>query len=193
MTKLSNIFNFVDLTKHFLSMRAKIIICFCVLASILTFSQKRIYPIAVKNCSASKYCIDCGTTKATYDPKTFNFLLEKLNRDINLIGIKADRLRFQVIIDGKTRKACVASHNDENVYSFTKVIISELNQFSGWRPAKNGNVNVPKSSINILFDIKNNKLTGGQEGIYDVENDLTTEIPVTDAIPETSETTKENK
>ena len=165
-------------------MKNKLIICIAVFASISIFSQKRIFPVAVKNCSVSKYCIDCGDEKATYDPKIFNFILEKLNRDINLIGIKADRLRFQVIIDGKTRRACVASHNDVKKYSFTKTIVEELNKMNGWRPAKVGNAYVPKSSINILFDIKNNKLTGGQEGIYDVENDITAETPK-------AETTKE--
>lgn len=174
-------------------MKNKLIICIAVLASISIYSQKRIYPVAVKTCSVSKICIDCGDEKATYDPKIFKYLLEKLNRDINLIGIKADRLRFQVIIDGKTRKACVASHNDEKKYSFTKTIVEELNKMNGWRPAKIGNVNVSKSSINILFDIKKNKLTGGQEGIYDVENDVPAEVTSPEATSETEKTAEPEK
>ena len=88
---------------------------------VLTFqvNAQNLFPVKLDNCKTDKFCLDCGDTKAGYDEHEFLKLQDKLNKELNLQGIKG-AVKFQVLVDAKGR-ACVLSHTDQSKNSnFTK-------------------------------------------------------------------------
>ena len=113
---------------------------------------QNLFPVKLDNCNTDRFCLDCGDTKAGYDEQEFLKLQEKLNKELNLEGIKGSA-KFQVLIDSKGR-ACVLSHTDQSNNPITKKVIEELNTFKNWTPAITSGKKEEKSSINLIFTIK---------------------------------------
>lgn len=129
----------------------------------LQANAQNIFPVKLENCKTEKFCLDCGDTKAGYDQNEFAKLQDKLNKELNLQGIKGAE-KFQVLVDSKGR-ACVLSHTDKSNNPISLKIIEELNKFKKWTPAITSGKNEEKSSINLIFAISDNKISGQIERV----------------------------
>ncbi|MCA6066544.1 hypothetical protein JI747_005090 [Chryseobacterium sp. RG1] len=138
-----------------------------VLLSFLAFSGKmysqNIFPVKLDNCKTEKFCLDCGDIKAGYNEEEFQKINDKLNKTLNLKGLSG-AIKFQVLVDSKG-KACVLSHTDQSNNLITQKIIEELNKFKNWTPAITENKKEEKSSINIIFIVKDNAIKGNIERV----------------------------
>lgn len=138
-----------------------------VLLSFLAFSVKiysqNIFPVKLDNCKTEKFCLDCGDIKAGYNEEEFQKINDKLNKTLNLKGLSGV-IKFQVLVDSKG-KACVLSHTDQSNNLITQKIIEELNKFKNWTPAITENKKEEKSSINIMFIVKDNAIKGNIERV----------------------------
>lgn len=135
------------------------------LLTILTFSlnAQNLFPVKLDNCKTEKFCLDCGDTKAGYDEAEFLKLQAKLNEELNLNGIKGSVI-FQVLVNSKGR-ACVLSHSDQSNSAISQKIIKELNKFKKWTSAITKGKKEEKSSINLIFTVSDNKITGKIERV----------------------------
>lgn len=124
---------------------------------------QNLFPVKLDNCKTDKFCLDCGDTKAGIVQQDFIELLDKLNKELNLQGIKGS-VKFQVLVD-KKGKACVLSHTDQSNNPITLKIIAELNKFKKWTAAITGGKEEDKSSINLIFAISDNKISGQIERV----------------------------
>lgn len=136
-----------------------------VLLTILTFSlnAQNLFPVKLDNCKTEKFCLDCGDIKAGYDESEFLKLQDKLNKDLNLQGIKGS-VKFQVLVNSKG-KACVLSHTDQSKSTISQKIIKELNKFKNWTSAITKGKKEEKSSINLIFTVSDNKISGKIERV----------------------------
>lgn len=133
------------------------------IASALNVNAQNIFQVRVDNCKTHRFCLDCGETKAGYNEEDFSRLLESLNKSFNLQGMSGT-VKFQVLVGPKGR-ACVLSHTDESNNPITLKIISELNKFKHWTAAVSKGKKEEKSSINLVFTIQNNQLSGQIERV----------------------------
>ena len=131
----------------------------------LTFqvNAQNLFPVKLDNCKTDKFCLDCGDTKAGYDEQEFLKLQDKLNKELNLKGIKG-AVKFQVLVDSKGR-ACVLSHTDQSNNPISLKVVEELNKFKKWSPAITAGKKEEKSSINMIFSINENKIIGKVERV----------------------------
>ena len=129
-------------------------------------NAQNLFPIKLENCKTDKFCLDCGDTKATYKEKDFEKLQERLNESLNLKGVSG-AVKFQVLVDSKG-KGCVLSYNDKSKSQISLRIIEELNNFNKWVPATTKNKKKKKVSINLIFTVKDNKISGKIERV-DIE------------------------
>ena len=129
----------------------------------LNLNAQNLFPVKLENCKTERFCLDCGDTKAGYDEKEFSKLQDKLNKELNLQGINGT-VKFQVLVNAKGR-ACVLSHTDQSNNPITLKIIEELNKFKKWTPATTNGKKEEKSSINLIFVISNNKISGQIERV----------------------------
>ncbi len=130
---------------------------------VLNLSAQNIFPVKLSKCNASKFCLDCGDIKVSYDEKAFNELVNTLNEKLKLNGISGT-VKFQVLVDS-TGKGCVLSHTDESKSTISKKIVKELNHFSKWNPAISNEKKEAQTSITLIFIIKNNKISGHIERV----------------------------
>jgi ligand-binding sensor domain-containing protein len=129
----------------------------------LNLSAQNIFPVKLNNCKVERFCMDCGDIKAGYDEDGFLKLQDKLNGSLNLQGITG-AVKFQVLVDSKG-KACVLSHTDQSNNAITLKIIEEINKLKKWTPAVTNNTKEERSSINLVFTIKENKISGQIERV----------------------------
>ncbi|NIG54503.1 two-component regulator propeller domain-containing protein [Chitinophaga sp. Cy-1792] len=138
--------------------KIKYLLLITLAACSLHVRAQNIFPVKLDNCSASHFCLDCGNPKAGYDEAAFAALLDKLNEELNLTGMHGD-VMFQVLVSAKGR-GCVLSHTDISDNPVTAKIIAALNKFKKWTPAISKGKIEEKTSINLLFTINDNKITG---------------------------------
>jgi hypothetical protein len=144
--------------------KAQIIIFLFLFASLtIRANAQNLFPVKLENCNAKRFCLDCGDIKAGVDQNEFTKLLVKLNKELNLNGIRGT-VKFQVLVDSEGR-ACVLSHTDQTNHPITLKIIEELNKFKKWTPAITSGKPEEKSSINLIFSIDNNKISGQVERV----------------------------
>lgn len=131
----------------------------------LTFqvNAQNLFPVKLDNCKTDKFCLDCGDNKAGYDEQEFLKLQDKLNKELNLKGIKG-AVKFQVLVDSKGR-ACVLSHTDQSNNPISLKVVEELNKFKKWSPAITAGKKEEKSSINMIFSINEKKIIGKVERV----------------------------
>lgn len=129
----------------------------------LNLNAQNLFPVKLDNCKTERFCLDCGDTKAGYNEKEFLNLQDKLNKELNLQGIKG-AVKFQVLVDA-TGNACILSHTDQSNNPITLKIIEELNKFKKWTPAITNGKKEEKSSINLIFAISDNKISGQIERV----------------------------
>ncbi len=136
-----------------------------IIAAFITFQLKaqNLFPVKLENCKTEQFCLDCGDTKAGFIQDEFSKLQEELNKELNLNGIKGG-VKFQVLVDPKG-KACVLSHTDQSSNFITIKIINRLNEFKHWTPAVTDGKTLERSSINLVFIISDNKITGQIERV----------------------------
>jgi len=132
----------------------------------LSLNAQNLFPVKLNNCKTDQFCLDCGDTKAGYNQEEFSKLMDKLNNELNLKGITGS-IVFQVLINDKGQ-GCVLSHTDETNNPITKKIIKELNSFKSWTPAITDGQPEVKTSVNLLFVIENNRISGEIERV-DIE------------------------
>jgi len=124
----------------------------------IALNAQNIFPVKVERCKADRFCLDCGDIKVGYNQADFDKLLHRLNRSLTLYGLSGN-IKFQVLVDSKGR-GCVLSHTDQTNNPITEMIILELNNFDKWTPAITNNVKEEKSSVNVLFTISDNIISG---------------------------------
>lgn len=129
----------------------------------VNLNAQNVFPIKLNNCKTEKFCLDCGDLKAGYKETEFQQLVERLNASLNLQGITG-AVKLQVLVDS-SGNACVLSHNDQSNSLITAKIIKALNKFDQWKPAITNGSKEYKSSINLVFTIKNNRITGQIERV----------------------------
>lgn len=136
-----------------------------ILFASLTFqaNAQNLFPVKLDNCKTERFCLDCGDTKAGYEESEFSILQDNLNKELNLKGIKGV-VKFQVLVDAKGR-ACVLSHTDQSNNPITLKIVEELNSFKKWMPAITSGKKEEKSSMNLIFVIKDDKISGQIERV----------------------------
>lgn len=144
-------------------MRKISIIYFFAFLTINLSTAQNLFPTKLENCKTEKFCLDCGDEKASYQIDNFEKLLDRLNKSLNLKGIKGF-LKLQVLVDSKG-EGCVLSHTDKSNNSISQRIVEELNNFNDWIPAKTGKKKEEKVSITLLFTVEDDKLSGKIERV----------------------------
>lgn len=144
-------------------MTAKKTIFILLIAFTFNLDAQNLFPVKLDNCKTSKFCLDCGDIKAGYSESNFKKLEDRLTKSLNLYGISGS-VKLQVLIDSNG-KGCVLSHTDQSNSQITLKIIKELNKFKKWTPAITDNVKQEKSSINLVFTIKDNSISGKIERV----------------------------
>lgn len=142
-------------------MKIKILVILTVFT--LNLSAQNLFPVVLSNCKSERFCLDCGDIKAGYNEEEFEKLLVKLQEELNLQGLEGS-IKIQVLIDSNGR-ACVLSHNDKLKNKITLKIIKELNKFKNWTPSITNGKKEEKTSINLVFKIKNNKISARIERV----------------------------
>lgn len=122
---------------------------------------QNIFPQKVEGCDISQFCLDCGEPKAIYDADGFKAILESINSSYSFKGGKG-KIGFQILVDS-VGHGCVLSHTDASANPLSKDIITLLNGCK-WLPARENNKAV-SSSINVVFEITKDKLSGQVERI----------------------------
>src|ERR1700743_906586 len=107
----------------------------------------------------AKFCMDCGTTKATCPPFTLNYITDKINRRYNF-GNGGGAISFQVLVDS-SGFSCVISHSDVTHSVLTSDLIRLLNVCI-WKPATENGKPV-SASVNVLFKVANGKISAKME------------------------------
>ncbi|MES2266170.1 MAG: hypothetical protein V4520_05400 [Bacteroidota bacterium] len=135
----------------------KLILTLLAISIFLSIKAQNIFPVKLENCATERFCLDCGDEKANVKTNEFKALVDDLNNTIDF-GNASGKILFQVLVDS-VGNACVLSHTDISNSKITKSIISQLNQFKGWIPAKNNGKVENRVSINILAEVKDHNLT----------------------------------
>lgn len=130
---------------------------------IYSANAQNLFPVKLNNCKTDGFCLDCGDTKAGYVEAEFEKLLNQLNEELSLQGMKGG-IKCQVLVEANGG-ACVLSHTDQSNHPITEKIIDELNRFKKWTPAVTNGVVESKSSINLRFVISDNKISGEVERV----------------------------
>jgi Two component regulator propeller len=134
----------------------KITLAFLTIYITTQLNAQNLYPKKLDNCITSVFCLDCGDIKANVDKEKFDKLITNLNSTNNLKGIKG-RVIFQVLVDS-TGKGCVLSHTDVSDNIISRNIVTSLNSFDGFLPAKTKEKNEERTSFNMSFEIKDEKI-----------------------------------
>lgn len=124
---------------------------------------QNLFPVKLDNCLASKFCLDCGDIKVTYNDNEFNKLLDNLNNELNVNGVAA-LVKVQVLVDSKGR-GCVLSHTDKSNNPITRSIIEKVNKLKKWNPAITDGKKSEKTSVNLIFEIRDGKIDGFLERV----------------------------
>lgn len=130
---------------------------------LINLNAQNIFPVKLTKCNTSRFCLDCGDTKASYSEKDFHILIEKLNETLSLNGIKGV-IKFQVLVDS-SGQACVLSHTDLSNNIITKKIIKELNKFDKWNPAITKGKKEAMTSVTLVFIIKDGSISSQIERV----------------------------
>lgn len=138
-------------------MKKLILLALCTLLLYYSHGQN-LFSKKVEGCKVDMFCLDCGDIKANVNETDFAQLIAQLNTSKNLRGLSG-KLMIQVLVDS-VGKACVLSHTDDSELAITKEIVTALNSFEGWSPAVTKGKKEYRTSINMIFEIKNNTVTG---------------------------------
>jgi hypothetical protein len=136
------------------------LILFCV--SIAVYAQ-HFYPKKLDNCATSLFCVDCGDIKANVDKEKYEQLVSYIKSTNDLNNIKGS-LKFQILVDS-TGKGCVLSHTDVSDNVISKNIVTALNSFDGYIPAKSKDKTESRTSFNMSFVIKDGTISGRVERV----------------------------
>ncbi|NNT72361.1 hypothetical protein HKT18_09060 [Flavobacterium sp. IMCC34852] len=129
----------------------------------LNSTAQNLFPTKVENCKTDKFCLDCGDEKASYKVDKFEKMIETINHELNLKGVKGS-LKVQVLVDSRGN-GCVLSHTDKTNNLISQKIVEELNNFNNWIPAKTAKKKEEKVSITLLFSVKDDVLSGKIERV----------------------------
>jgi hypothetical protein len=143
-------------------MKLSVLILFLFVA--LEGKTQNIFPKKLDNCVTTRFCLDCGDVLANYETKPFKALIDKLNKINDFEGI-AGKVKFQVLVDSSS-SACVLSHTSSSSdHPITKSIIDNLNAFKAWIPAQIDGKKEECTSIILVFNILEGKLSAKIERI----------------------------
>jgi hypothetical protein len=129
-------------------------------------NAQNLFPKKLNNCVTERFCLDCGEIKVNVDNQKLGTMIEQVSATTNLKGVKG-KVFFQILVDS-VGKGCVLSHNDASESTISKNIITALNSFDGFIPAKSKEKIEPRTSFNMSFEISNDKMTAKVERV-DVE------------------------
>ena len=138
----------------------------CILLLTIFFKESAaqyFFPVKIESCKPKSFCLDCGDTKAGYNEEEFEKMITKLNEKVNSNGI-AGIIKLQLLV-GKDGRACVLSHTDASKSNVTIAIIEALNKLKKWNPAISDGKAEEKTSINMIFQVKDNIISGKVERV----------------------------
>ncbi len=141
----------------------KILLIFLTLSISTLTNAQNLYPKKLNNCVTDRFCLDCGDIKANVDKGKFEKLLTNLNSTNNLKAING-KVMFQILVDS-IGKGCVLSHTDVSENIISKNIVTALNSFDGFIPAKTADKLEQRTSFNMSFEIKDGAMTGKVERV----------------------------
>jgi hypothetical protein len=124
---------------------------------------QNIFPVKLSNCETSRFCLDCGEIKATVDAVKLDELTSQLTSALNLTGITGT-VKFQILLDS-SGKGCVLSHTDVSKNPLTDKIVTALNNFRGFIPPKTKGKPEERTSFNMIFEIKNQRMIARVEPV----------------------------
>ena len=135
----------------------KIVLILIALSLSVCLKAQNLFPYKLSNCVTESFCLDCGDEQANVDRTKFGELITDLNKSNDYSRVSG-KIMLQVLIDS-TGRGCVLSHTDQSNNPMTQNIVSHLNDFKGWVPAREGNKIVGRTSINLSVEIKQAILT----------------------------------
>ncbi len=124
-------------------------------------------------CDTVKFCMDCGTPKATCDSFTLATISENINRRYNFRN-GSGSITFQVLVTPQGN-SCVLSHTDVTHSPLTNELMISLNTCL-WKPARENGIPV-NASCNVVFSINYGRISGRMQRM-----DLTQLAPPDNAI-----------
>jgi hypothetical protein len=135
--------------------RLLLVSLFNLLSSAVLFGQN-LFQEKLDICSNVKFCMDCGTPKATCDPFVLATICDRINHRYNFRG-GSGSITFQVLVD-PAGNSCVLSHDDASNSPLTSELIVSLNTCI-WKPAMVDGKPV-NASVNVMFTIANGRISG---------------------------------
>jgi ligand-binding sensor domain-containing protein len=126
-------------------------------------NAQNLFPKKMDNCITNQFCLDCGDSKANVDKQKITALVESLAASTNLKGVKG-KVMFQILVDS-SGKGCVLSHTDVSDHIISKNITKALNSFDGFIAARSKGKAEPRTSFNMTFEIKDEKIIATVERV----------------------------
>lgn len=139
-----------------MNVRSQLLIClFSLFLSVPLFAQN-LFTEKLDICQAAKFCMDCGSPKATCDLFTIDYICDRINRKYTF-GNGTGSITFQVLVDS-SGFSCVLSHTDATHSRLTSDLIRFLDGCM-WSPAIQNSKPVA-ASVNVIFTIIGGKIYG---------------------------------
>lgn len=121
----------------------------------LSFGQN-LYLEKFDNCKLSRFCIDCGDTKAIPPQNLIQELIS--NFDSNSFKKIKGQLEIQVLIDSTGKPCILSATNQTNIKSNKLKLQYSVNNSSLWKPAISQN-KITQSSVSLLLNFENGNLS----------------------------------
>ncbi len=124
--------------------------------SINTSLGQNLYPEKFDDCKLSRFCLDCGDTKAQL-PQTFikDFISNLDEKSLNKIS---GDIEVQILIDSLGNPCLLSAKNSTNIKSKKLNLQKAINQTEKWSPAISKGESV-QASVSLLLKFSNGKLS----------------------------------
>lgn len=131
----------------------------------VTFGQ-HLYPEKFEGCNTSRFCLDCGDTKAEPPTDFGNELLSNLNsKSLKKIN---GAIEVQILIDSVGNPCLLSVKNSSNINSKKLKLQYGINNTSKWTPAISEGKTI-QSSVSLLITFKDGRYSL-QRRIFDFKN-----------------------
>jgi ligand-binding sensor domain-containing protein len=134
-----------------------LLILVAILSVNLSFGQ-HLYPEKFEGCNTSRFCLDCGDSKAEPPTEFGNELLSNLNK--KYLKKISGTIEVQILIDTIGKPCLLSAKNGSNIKSKKLKLQNGINNTSNWKPAiSDGKPKQSSVSMVIIF----------KEGTYSIQ------------------------
>lgn len=129
------------------------------------FSQS-LYPEKFEDCKLSRFCLDCGDTKAQPSKDILQEIFSNFDKKslTNLNGT----IEVQILIDEKGKPCLLSCENKTSVSSIELNLKNAINNTSNWQPAITNNKS-ENSSVSVIFEFSNGQINAKRR-VFDFKN-----------------------